>query len=153
MIRRSASPTSASRASCWSGSPRSSCARACSAPSNRPAQKRSSAPASEAFHAGKVRYFWEAPSFSALGMPPTTTEERSPSSAEPAYAQALPGTPAHGRDLRSKKPPALSFLLRMETLRRIARVVSLLAIDVAGVVLAIYTALALKASVRGDYIA
>jgi exopolysaccharide biosynthesis polyprenyl glycosylphosphotransferase len=86
-------------------------------------------------------------------MPPTSTEQRSPSPAEPAYAKALPGAAVHGRDVRAKKPPALSFLLRMETLRRVARVVSLLALDVAGVILAIYTALSLKAVVRGDYIA
>ncbi|HEU4655896.1 MAG TPA: sugar transferase [Capillimicrobium sp.] len=51
--------------------------------------------------------------------------------------------------MRRKRPPALSFLLRMETLRRMARVSSLLAIDVAAVFLAIYTALALKAAARG----
>src|SRR3954466_6749381 len=86
-------------------------------------------------------------------MPPTSTEERSESRREPAYSRTLPGTALHGRDVRSKKPPALSFLLRMETLRRLARIVSLLALDVGGVILAIYTALALKALVRDDYAA
>jgi len=33
------------------------------------------------------------------------------------------------RDMRSKRPPALSFLLRMSTARRLARVLSLLALD------------------------
>ena len=37
-------------------------------------------------------------------------------------------------DVRRKRPPALSFLLRMETLRKAARVVSLLALDFAGAV-------------------
>ena len=55
-----------------------------------------------------------------------------------------------GVDMRRKKPPALSFLLRWETLRRAARVASLLAIDVAAVFLAIYTALALKEIVLGQ---
>jgi len=48
------------------------------------------------------------------------------------------------RDMRSKRPPAVSFLLRMETVRRVARVVSLLALDLAGLALAIFTALASK---------
>src|SRR2546421_11568852 len=51
------------------------------------------------------------------------------------------------RDMRRKRPPALSFLLRMATARRVARVVSLLALDFAGVSLAIFTALLLKAAV------
>src|SRR5438270_875346 len=53
------------------------------------------------------------------------------------------------RDIRRKRPPALSFLLRMATLRRVARVVTLLALDFAGVALAIFTALVLKEEVRG----
>jgi exopolysaccharide biosynthesis polyprenyl glycosylphosphotransferase len=52
------------------------------------------------------------------------------------------------RDMRRKRPPALSFLLRMATARRLARVLSLLALDFAGVSLAIFTALILKAVVR-----
>jgi exopolysaccharide biosynthesis polyprenyl glycosylphosphotransferase len=53
------------------------------------------------------------------------------------------------RDMRAKRPPALSFLLRMDTLRRITRVLVLLVLDFAGLALAIFTALALKAAVRG----
>lgn len=49
-------------------------------------------------------------------------------------------------DIRSKRPPALLFLLRLETLRRIMRLVTLLAIDAASVWAAIFTALALKAA-------
>src|SRR5437899_2639457 len=52
------------------------------------------------------------------------------------------------RDMRRKRPPALAFLLRMDTARRLARVISLLALDFAGVALAILTALLLKAAVR-----
>ena len=51
------------------------------------------------------------------------------------------------RDMRRKRPPALSFLLRMSTARRLARVLSLLALDFVGVALAIFTALILKALV------
>ena len=50
--------------------------------------------------------------------------------------------------MRRKRPPALAFLLRMDTARRLARVISLLALDFAGVALAILTALLLKAAVR-----
>jgi FlaA1/EpsC-like NDP-sugar epimerase len=52
------------------------------------------------------------------------------------------------RDMRRKRPPALAFLLRVATARRVARVISLLALDFAGVALAILTALLLKAAVR-----
>jgi exopolysaccharide biosynthesis polyprenyl glycosylphosphotransferase len=51
------------------------------------------------------------------------------------------------RDIRRKRPPVLSLLLRMGTAIRVARVVSLLALDFAGVALAIFTALVLKAVV------
>jgi len=54
------------------------------------------------------------------------------------------------RDIRRKRPPALSFLLRMSTLRRLARVISLLALDFAGVALAVFTALVLKEAVHGS---
>jgi exopolysaccharide biosynthesis polyprenyl glycosylphosphotransferase len=47
--------------------------------------------------------------------------------------------------MRRKRPPALSFLLRMDTLRRVARVASLLALDFVGLFFAIFTALCLKA--------
>ncbi|MGA2320078.1 MAG: sugar transferase [Solirubrobacteraceae bacterium] len=52
--------------------------------------------------------------------------------------------------MRRKRPPALAFLLRADTARRLARVLSLLALDFAGVALAIFTALILKASVLGS---
>jgi exopolysaccharide biosynthesis polyprenyl glycosylphosphotransferase len=54
------------------------------------------------------------------------------------------------RDIRRKRPAALSFLLRMSTLRRSARVLSLLALDFAGVAVAILTALVLKEAVHGS---
>jgi exopolysaccharide biosynthesis polyprenyl glycosylphosphotransferase len=54
------------------------------------------------------------------------------------------------RDVRRKRPPALSFLLRLVTLRKLLRVVSLLALDFAGLWLALCTALLLKALVKGD---
>jgi exopolysaccharide biosynthesis polyprenyl glycosylphosphotransferase len=53
------------------------------------------------------------------------------------------------RDVRRKRPPALSFLLRMETVRRLARIVSLMAVDFVGVYAAILTALVLKGAILG----
>jgi len=59
--------------------------------------------------------------------------------------------PRSDRDMRSKRPPALSFLLRMDTMRRGLRVLSLLVLDLLGVSLAIFTALALKAVVLSSF--
>ena len=53
-------------------------------------------------------------------------------------------------DMRRKRPPAFSFLLRMETVRRVTRVLSLLLLDLVGVALAIFTALASKEVVHGQ---
>jgi exopolysaccharide biosynthesis polyprenyl glycosylphosphotransferase len=55
------------------------------------------------------------------------------------------------RDVRAKRPPLLSFLLTLATLRRGGRVLSLVALDVAGVFLAIFTALGVKLAVRGHF--
>ncbi len=55
------------------------------------------------------------------------------------------------RDVRRKRPPALSFLLRMATLRKLLRVLSLLALDFAGVWAALFTALLLKAVLKGGF--
>jgi exopolysaccharide biosynthesis polyprenyl glycosylphosphotransferase len=62
-------------------------------------------------------------------------------------AVAMTSIPIVSRDMRAKRPPALSFLLRWDTFRRLLRVMVLLAIDVAGIFLAISTALATKALV------
>jgi exopolysaccharide biosynthesis polyprenyl glycosylphosphotransferase len=53
------------------------------------------------------------------------------------------------RDVRRKKPPLLSFVLRLETARRVARVISLLALDLVGVGAALFTSLLLKLVVLG----
>jgi exopolysaccharide biosynthesis polyprenyl glycosylphosphotransferase len=64
---------------------------------------------------------------------------------------ALPALnlPFAERDMRRKRPPVLSFLLRLETLRRLSRVVILLALDFVGIFAAILTALCLKAAAKG----
>ena len=75
----------------------------------------------------------------------TTLQEAAPRGvdAPPLPAVRLPVT-----DVRRKKPPALSFLLRWDTLRRGFRVISLLALDFAGVFLALFTAHMLKEVVK-----
>jgi len=78
-----------------------------------------------------------------MATTPSPTERRE----APQTTQVLDFPFSH-RDVRRKRLPLLSFILRLETLRRAARVVSLVALDVAGVFLAIFTALAFKALVR-----
>ena len=65
---------------------------------------------------------------------------------EPPAAPAEVRLPA--QDVRRKRPPALSFLLRMETLRRGMRFATLLATDFAALLAALMTALMVKAVVQ-----
>jgi len=88
-------------------------------------------------------------------------EVEKPMSAEPGSAPArgeqqgagspaLVALPAH--DVRRKRPPALSFLLRLETLRRVGRIVSLMLCDYAAIFLAIFTALAVKTAFQDSFV-
>ena len=63
-------------------------------------------------------------------------------------APAANPVPLPDRDVRRKRPPFLSFVLRLETLRRVARVLSLLVLDFIGVVGALFTAVMLKLAVH-----
>ena len=76
-----------------------------------------------------------------------TIEETNATRPSPA---GYPGMPLPQRDVRSKRPPALSFLLRMETFRRLARVASLLVVDYVGVVAALFAALLVKLLLTGN---
>jgi exopolysaccharide biosynthesis polyprenyl glycosylphosphotransferase len=66
---------------------------------------------------------------------------------------ALPETDFHlgSRDVRSKRPPVLSFLLKLDTARRFARVASLLWLDFMAIFFAMLTALCLKAALKGAW--
>ena len=55
------------------------------------------------------------------------------------------------RDVRRKRPPLLSFLLSLETMRRVARVASLLALDYVGVLASLFTALMVKLALQGNF--
>jgi exopolysaccharide biosynthesis polyprenyl glycosylphosphotransferase len=72
------------------------------------------------------------------------------SRAEGRYGDAVQ-LPMPERDVRRKRPPLLMFLLRKETLRRVSRVLSLLAVDFVGVGAALWTAIAVKLALRGEF--
>jgi len=80
-----------------------------------------------------------------MANPETPTDERLARLPDGGLTEALPPV-----DIRRKRPPGLSFVLRAETLRRCARVLTLLALDLAGLFAAIFTALMIKAVVRQD---
>jgi exopolysaccharide biosynthesis polyprenyl glycosylphosphotransferase len=75
---------------------------------------------------------------------------RGPALAHEVMSETTARREHSGRDMRAKRPPAMSFLLRWDTARRTARVLSLLALDLLGVTLAIFTALVLKEVVLSD---
>jgi exopolysaccharide biosynthesis polyprenyl glycosylphosphotransferase len=86
-------------------------------------------------------------------MPAAPTVYGRPAPVNSTLAVAAKRMEHSDQDIRRKRPPALSFLLRMSTVRRGARVLSLLALDFAGVALAIFTALVLKELVHGSVLA
>src|ERR1700682_6309748 len=103
------------------------------------------------------------PRSSGTSSPPARRTSSLPAASTPAPGPTIRGRATRGstvlseatvrrepsdRDMRRKRPPVLSFLLRGATARRLARVLSLLALDFAGVALAIFTALIIKAVVR-----
>jgi exopolysaccharide biosynthesis polyprenyl glycosylphosphotransferase len=86
------------------------------------------------------------PRVSESSAPPATGRPAAPRS---TLSVTTRRTERSEHDIRRKRPPALSFLLRTSTVWRITRVASLLALDFAGVALAIFTALVLKEAVHG----
>jgi exopolysaccharide biosynthesis polyprenyl glycosylphosphotransferase len=76
-----------------------------------------------------------------LAEAPTQTPQRPDT--ETVTAVDLPDV-----DMRRKRPPALAFLLRWETLRKAVRVATLLALDLVGLFGALYVALMVKAVVK-----
>ena len=87
-------------------------------------------------------------------MANTPTETEQPSTAAGPTAPGQVPLPLELRppavDVRRKRPPLLSFLLRVETLRHVVRVVTLLALDFTGVFAALWTALMVKAVLLYD---
>jgi exopolysaccharide biosynthesis polyprenyl glycosylphosphotransferase len=67
------------------------------------------------------------------------------------YAESAP-LQLPERDVRRKRPPVLtSFVLRQQALRRLVRVIALLALDFVGVTAALFSAFALKLALRGGF--
>src|SRR5271163_4772674 len=110
------------------------------------------------------------PRFTPTSAPPAPRSPSEPASSRPsrlgggsALWRSMPEKPVMSEvtarkvpsdhDMRRKRPPALSFLLRMATARRVARIVSLLALDFVGVSLAIFTALILKEDLHAGHVA
>src|SRR5271155_5917918 len=106
------------------------------------------------------------PRFTPTSAPPAPRSPSEPASSRPsrlgggsALWRSMPEKPVMSEvtarkvpsdhDMRRKRPPALSFLLRMATARRVGAVVTLLAADFLGVALAIFTALILKEAAHG----
>jgi exopolysaccharide biosynthesis polyprenyl glycosylphosphotransferase len=81
-------------------------------------------------------------------MPPQATQDP-PRRERSGHASV--GFSLSPQDVRRKRPPALAFILRMSTLRRLARVASLMALDFAGIWLAIFVALSVKAILLSDW--
>jgi len=88
-----------------------------------------------------------------MGAEPLVADVRSqtqdpPERAARKRAAAKPAIALPPVDVRRKKPPLLSFLLRRETLRRASRVLSLLTLDFVALYASIFTALMVKAVLR-----
>jgi exopolysaccharide biosynthesis polyprenyl glycosylphosphotransferase len=72
-----------------------------------------------------------------------------PSGLTKELTEIEPTAPLKERDVRAKQPLLLNrVILRFEVVRRLARIVMLAALDVSGLFLAIWTALAIKTAVR-----
>ena len=79
----------------------------------------------------------------------TTLREADHTGVEPPAVVPAPGAARLPvTDVRRRKPPVLSFLLRLDTLRRGFRVLTLLAVDFAGIFMALYTAHMFKEVVK-----
>ncbi len=70
---------------------------------------------------------------------------------EPDSPPTLVASPLPERDVRARRPALLGFVLKLDTLRRFGRVVSLLALDFGCLFAAIFTALAVKAALLHDW--
>ena len=81
----------------------------------------------------------------------TPTQQEATRGQANGTVEAPPPLPLPERDVRRKRPPLLSFVLRLETLRRIARVASLLVLDFIGVAGAVYTSMMIKLALLGQF--
>ncbi len=83
-------------------------------------------------------------------MASTQQERERGTKQEAPEFQPAPDFALSARDVRRKRPPVLAFLLKLDTLRRASRVISLLVLDYIAVYMAILTALWLKSGLLND---
>ena len=84
-------------------------------------------------------------------MPSTQQPPREGTGKAPEH-RPTPGFELSAHDVRRKRPPALSFLLKLDTLRKVVRISALGTLDFFGVYMALLTALVLKAGLlNGDW--
>jgi exopolysaccharide biosynthesis polyprenyl glycosylphosphotransferase len=81
---------------------------------------------------------------------PSTQQQPREGTGRPPELHPAPDFLLSDRDVRRKRPPALSFLLKLDTVRKCVRVSALLTADFFGVYMAILTALWLKAGLTAD---
>ncbi len=81
---------------------------------------------------------------------PTTQQQPREGEDQPQTLLPMSEFSLSERDVRRKRPPVLSFLLRLDTLRKALRLGALLTLDFFGVYMAIITALWLKAGLTSD---
>jgi exopolysaccharide biosynthesis polyprenyl glycosylphosphotransferase len=81
---------------------------------------------------------------------PTTEQQPLEGTGTGPELDRAPGFALSDRDVRRKRPPAFAFLLKLDTLRKIVRVSTLLTADFFGIYMAILTALWLKAGLVSD---
>jgi len=77
-------------------------------------------------------------------MPSTQQQPREGAGKVPDLGPA-PDFALSARDVRRKRPPALAFLLKLDNVRKVMRLATLVTLDVFGVYMAIVSALTLKA--------
>ncbi len=83
---------------------------------------------------------------------PTTQQQPLEGTGKAPEITSAPGFALSDRDVRRKRPPALAFVLKLDTVRKVLRLCALLTIDYFGVYMAILTALWLKAGLTtGDW--
>jgi exopolysaccharide biosynthesis polyprenyl glycosylphosphotransferase len=84
-------------------------------------------------------------------MPSTQQQPREGTGKAPEGGSAPDFTLSH-RDVRRKRPPAMAFVLKLDTVRKVVRICTLGTLDFFGIYMAMLTALTLKAGLTsGDW--
>ena len=73
---------------------------------------------------------------------PSTQQQPREGTGEAQQAAPAPDFTLGNRDVRRKRPPAMSFLLKLDTLRKVVRIGTLGTLDFFGIYMALLTALA-----------